>query len=331
VIDAVRLALTAVRTRDVPESGELTVVELQGAPGVLLGVDHLRRPHMLLGLSELGATELTRDISALQLGVRTLSVGGETHSFLDVTCLFQSVADVFEHFVAAVADRVNARLGDAPNALTEVLEKWKQFLIPAETPIGRGKLAATLGELLVLRDIVRADPSRRVDSWVGPSGARHDFRRGSVALEVKTTRAHTSHEVTIHGEDQLERPEDGFLYLHFVRLEEVPSGGETVQSLIDDLLSSGATADRLFEALTAAGIPVAELAATSDTSFQVRERLTLPIDDEAARIVPSSFVGGARPSGVVDLSYVISLDHFIDRSLTDSDYRQLIVHFAEAA
>lgn len=330
MIDAVRVALTAVRTREVPHPGDLTVVELRGAPRVLLGVDELRRAHMLLQLDEPCVTRLTSDVSALEIGVRSLSVDGQTRSFLDVACLFESVAEVFEHFVAAVADRIDARPQDAQAALMEVLEKWKQFLIPSDAPIGRGKLAAAFGELLVLRDIVGADPIRRVDSWVGPFGARHDFRRGSVALEVKTTRAHTSRQVTIHGEDQLEAPQDGSLHLHFVRLEEVPSGGETVQSLVDDLLSSGATADRLFDALAAAGMPLAELAASSDTSFQVRERLTLTIDEHAPRIIAGSFVGGARPIGVLDLSYVISLDHFIERSLTEVDYRELIVHLAEA-
>jgi hypothetical protein len=286
---------------------------------------------MLLRLEQPSATNLTSDVSALELGVRALSVGEETRTYLDVTCLFESVADVFEHFVAAVADRVNAKPEDATGALTEVLEKWKTFLIPAQEPLGRGKLAAAFGELLVLRDIVGTDPLKRIDSWVGPFGARHDFRRAAVAVEVKTTRSHTSREVTIHGEDQLEAPEGGSLYLHFVRLEEVPSGGETVQSLVDDVLSSGATADRLFQALTAAGIPLAELAATTDTSFEVRERLTLPIDDHAPRIVAASFIGGARPTGVLDLTYVISLDHFIERSLSEVDYRQLLVQLAEAA
>ena len=89
------------------------------------------------------------------------------------------------------------------------------------------------------------------------------------------TRAHTSREVTIHGEDQLEPPSNGTLHLHFVRLEEVPSGGETVHSLVDDLLSAGAPTDRLFLALAASGIPVAELSATGDVPFDVRERLTV--------------------------------------------------------
>ena len=158
---------------------------------------------------------------------------------------------------------------------------------PSEAPVGRARLAAVFAELLVLRDVVRVDPISRVDSWVGPHGARHDFRRGQVALEVKTTRAHTSRDVTIHGEDQLEPPDNGTLHLHFVRLEEVPGTGETVQSLVDDLLSAGAPSVRLFLALAASGIPVAELSASADVAFDIRERLTLPVDADMPRVVPS--------------------------------------------
>jgi hypothetical protein len=284
---------------------------------------------MLLPLVE-GAPDVSSDVASLGVGVRPLDVGGEIRSFVDVVCLLQSVADVFEHFVAAVADRVLAAPADPTRALVAVLEKWKQFLTPPDAPVGRAKLAEVFAELLVLREVLRADPTNRVDCWLGPFGARHDFRRGNTALEVKTTRAHTSRDVTIHGEDQLERPESGTLHLHFVRLEEVPSGGESLQSVVDDLLSAGAATDRLFEALAAAGIPLAELSASGDVTFDVRERLTLPIDADTPRIVASSFLGGARPLGVLELTYVISLDHFIERALTGDEYLRLISKLAQA-
>lgn len=331
MIDAVRVALAAVRTRDRPQRGDLTVVALQGVPGLLIGVDDLRRPHLLLPLEPDEAGSVDSDVASLDVGTRALVVGDQTRSFLDVTCLVQSVADVFEHFVAAVADRVLAVPSDPARALRDVLEKWKQFLTAPDAPVGRAKLAAVFAELLVLRDIVRADPISRVDSWIGPYGARHDFRRIDTALEVKSTRSHTSREVEIHGEDQLEPPENGTLHLHFVRLEEVPSGGETVQSLVDDLLSAGAATDRLFPALAAAGIPLAELSASGDVAFDIREQLTLPIDADTPRIVPSSFVGGARPVGVLDITYAISLDALVDRALMRDDYLRLISQLAEVS
>jgi hypothetical protein len=328
VIDAVRVALAAVRTRERPHAGELSVVELHGVPEMLIGVDELYRPHMLLPVDAEPLPALSSDVATLEVGVRALVIDDETRSFLDVTCLLQSVADVFEHFVAAVADRVQAAPAEPTRAVLDVLEKWKQFLTPPDAPVGRAKLAAVFAELLVLRDIARADPTSRIDSWVGPFGARHDFRRGSSALEVKESRAHTSREVTIHGEDQLQAPPGGTLHLHFVRLEEVPSGGETVRSIVDDLLSAGAATDRLFQALAAAGVPLAELSASHDVAFDVRERLTLPIDADTPRIVPESFVEGAKPAGVLDLNYVISLDHFIDRALPAKGFTALIHQLA---
>jgi hypothetical protein len=325
MIDAIRVALTAARTGGVPNHGDLIVVELPGVSRVLLGMDDLRRPHLLLELSsDIDSPTGSSDIATLEIGERPLVLAGQTLRFIDVACLFQSVADVFEHFVSAVAERIQFGQLEPANALSEVLEKWKQFLVPASAPVGREKLAATMGELLVLLDIVRTDPARRVDSWLGPFGGRHDFRRGSSALEVKTTRAHTSRDVTIHGEDQLDAPANGSLHLHFVRLEHVPSGGESLVSVVDDLLSAGVAADSLFEALAASGIPVSELAATADVPFEVRERLTILVDEATPRIVPASFLGGTIPTGVVDLSYKINLDSSLAGALNPTRYLNVV-------
>jgi hypothetical protein len=59
--------------------------------------------------------------------------------------------------------------------------------------------------------------------------------------------------------------------------------------------------------------------------------LTLPVDSGMPRIVPSSFVGGARPLGVLDVSYVIDLDHQLDAALRDSEYDVLLGSLAEGA
>jgi hypothetical protein len=94
--------------------------------------------------------------------------------------------------------------------------------------------------------------------------------------------------------------------------------------VVDELLSAGVSAEALFSALNATGIPVTELAATARVAFAVRERLTIPVDDETPRIVPASFVAGVRPVGVVDISYVIDLDHSLARALDDDAYAVLV-------
>lgn len=105
--------------------------------------------------------------------------------------------------------------------------------------------------------------------------------------------------------------------------------GRSVSSLVDELLTAGAPAEQLFKAVAAAGIPIAQLAATTGITFDVRERLTLPVDEQIPVIVPASFVGGSRPGGVIDISYVIDLDRCLGSALPEPVYTDLIRAIAE--
>jgi hypothetical protein len=322
VIDTVRTAYTALRTQPPPAGDDLAVLALESVPGAYAGIDELARPHLLLAVHP--GSPPPAEIATLAIGTRLLVIGGKETAFLDVTCLFEALAEVFDQFVAVVLERQLTSGDSAEAAVTTVLAKWREFLVAGTDPPGRDKLAAVFGELLVVLDAVRSGGPTAVGSWAGPFGGRHDMRGGTTALEVKTTRSHTSRQVTIHGEDQLVPPDGGVLYLHFVRLEQVPGAGRSVSALVDELLTAGAPTEQLFEAITAAGVPVAQLAATTAITFDVRERLTLPVDDQMPRMVPTSFIGGSRPGGVVDISYVIDLDKCLDSALTEQAYTDLL-------
>jgi hypothetical protein len=328
VIDAVRATFTALREGKHPGPGDLNVLPIGTHEGVFLGLDDQSRPHVLLATDDDFVP--VSDLATLELGSRMLVIGTTPSRFLDIACLFEALADVFDYFVVAVVERL-AEVGVPPaQAVTEVLEQWRQFLIAGAGPPGRDRLAALFGELVVLLDVVRAPGSERIDAWVGLFRGRHDFRRGATAVEVKTTRSHTSRVVTIHGEDQLLEPEGGKLFLHLVRLEEVPEGGRSVSSVVDEILAAGAPARNVFEALTAGGMPAADLSAAGRVQFDVRERVTFPIDADAPRIVPASFTTGARPVGVIDVSYRIDLDHVLDRALDASAYEAIVTHLSTA-
>jgi hypothetical protein len=130
--------------------------------------------------------------------------------------------------------------------------------------------------------------------------------------------------VTIHGEDQLEAPGGGVLFLHFIRLEESDRSGRSVSSVADELLDLGAPAEQLFTALARAGLPVAHLPDVADIGFEVRERLTFPVVDPLPRVVPATFRDGVRPLGVVDLQYKVDLDHAMQQVLDLSEYMGVI-------
>ena len=311
MIDEVRLSLAALRTSELPVADDLVTVPVPDQPTARLALDRHGRPHLLLHLPpEDGPGELPAPrIATLDVGLRQLVIGSSSETYLDVACLFEAVAEVFEHFVVAVLDEVEDEGLPPVTAVLKVLEKWRRFLEPTPSGPSREKLASVFGELLVLLDVLREDPVRRLDVWTGPFGGRHDFRRAEHALEVKTTRSHTGRTVTVNGEDQLDPPADGALHLQLIRLEEVAGGDQSVSVLVDALLELGTSAEALFDALTAMGLPAVDIPVSGEVTFEVRERRTFVVDDGLPRIVPASFVAGARPVGVVDLTYEIDLDH----------------------
>ena len=101
-----------------------------------------------------------------------------------------------------------------------------------------------------------------------------------------------------------------------------------MSNLADEILAAGASAQELFHALATAGIPPADLAAVDGVRFDVRERTTFPVDERLPRIVPASFLDGARPVGVIDLSYRIDLDHALDWALDEASYAEVVRQLA---
>lgn len=319
MINEVRLAYAALATRGIAEHDGLVTLAIDSVDGAYVAMDEHLRPHLLLKAES--EIEIAPEVTTLAISTRSLRIAGREILVLDVTCLLTSLSEVFDHFAAAVIQRISDAAESPAGAVTSVLAAWRSFLVPPTGPPSPDKIAATLGELIVVRDAVRNSGRVDIGFWSGPFGQRHDLRGGRTALEVKTTRAHTGYRVTVHGEDQLLPPENGHLYLHFLRLESVHQGQLRLTEVVDELLDAGVSAEQLFRALAASGVPAADLPATDNTTFDVLERVTVPVDDQTPRIVPSSFAGGQCPLGVVDITYVIDLSYAVERSLEEDDYK----------
>ena len=165
------------------------------------------------------------------------------------------MAEVFEHFVVSVNERLSATDESAVRAVETVLLRWRQLLIAPSGPPGRNRLAEILSEPLAVSDVVHASEVPRIEFWVGPFGARHDMRCGSMAVEVTTTRSRTGHRVTtIRGADQLLAPEQGVFEQLGVRVRKNDLGSRPTQraapqcTLVDvldgDLIHEGDGRDR---------------------------------------------------------------------------------------
>jgi hypothetical protein len=226
---------------------------------------------------------------------------------------------VFERLAGEICERVLARPDEYRTIPQLTLSRWRQLLEPGKEPLGESGLMGVYGELWVLRQMVAEDPLRRIEHWVGPDRAMHDFRRGAVAVEVKSSSARNGRTVEIHGSEQLAAPTAGCLYLVYVGLRE-SSAGMTLRELINDLQGLGVDPTDFEQLLARTGISEA-----SDTRpFEVREELWYPIDETFPRVVPTSFIGGRVPEGILNLNYQLDLAGSYPAPLT-ADARLIVL------
>lgn len=327
MIDTVRLSFAALREVAPPDERSLRVDGIN--PGVYLGLDPAGKHHLLVESPD--PPIRPSGVAALSTTHRELKIGSQLKRYLDVTCEHDDLVEVFHHFIAAVFERISVDAPDNGHVVMRTLAVWREFFSPATGRPSPDTVTGVIGELLFLRDLARVASSDGIAAWTGPKGGRHDFRSGDVALEVKTTRAHTRRVISVSGEEQFVPPDGGTLYLHFLRLEESPGTGVSLLDLIDEIVSTGVPRSELLAGLAGAGIPPSALSTVGTAWFDVRERLTLPVDDRMPRITPATFSAGRRPAGILGINYRVDLDHAIEHALPPNEYEALVRQFLPSA
>lgn len=242
---------------------------------------------------------------ALRAEVAQFSAGVEATDALHVWCRDPKCNDAFTAFAVFLLDRK----ADEKRLEVVLTESYAEFerLLGAGEDINGPRLTGLMGELLVLLDGVRISPGM-VLHWSGPRGERHDFRKGTSAIEVKCSLRSElkANRVRISDWDQLEVPKGGELHLHSIRLEQVTEGEWSVPSLLGAIKSH----------LNSNGLAMLnELLAKYDQTligctreFSVKERSTYHVVDGFPRLVPSMLNAGKAP-GVSGVSYALDLDH----------------------
>ena len=324
LVDQIRLGWVVLGEADAPVGGGITthpVIEI-GDESLLLGLDGAGVPYLLIPAPGRGPEE---DVGMVTVRNRELVTGAGPRPFVVVSCLEVSLRDVFDHFLAGVIAAVEADSGQHPGAVAvKVLARWNALFRTTGAALGPSDLAALLAELLVLEMVVERDPGRSVAVWTGPEEARHDLRRGSTAVEVKSTLSHTARQVTIHGIDQLEPPGDGSLTLAWHRFDLVPEGPLSVYTVADRLVAAGVSAVELYDRMDAAGSPLSLREQHDGVRFSLREQRFFAVAGDFPRLVTASFPAGV-PDGVDDITYKVVLpaddavlgvaarDHVLDR------------------
>ncbi|MGY1722732.1 PD-(D/E)XK motif protein [Blastococcus sp. SYSU DS0533] len=269
---------------------------------IAAAVDHDGTRHLLLPIPIGTPVATDRRSRSVTIERRELIVDGERCWFIDVACQQPALNDLFERLAVEICERVAAEPEDYLVIPGRTLSRWRQLLEAGKEPLTPGQVVGLFGELWVLREMVAEDPLRRVDHWVGPDNAVHDFRRGRVAVEVKTSTTRNGRIVEIHGADQLAVAASDKLILVYLRVREA-SEGINLRKLVTSLEAQGVDPVSLRGRLNAAGVPLD----LNSPSYEVIEERWFTVRDSFPRIIPDSFLGGRVPEGILSLSYRLDL------------------------
>lgn len=280
------------------------VTSLNGPVRLALGSSGQAR--LLLPLANGEVATSVVGAPALQVEVSTYSANGKPQRFLDLTCLTAELETVFHE----VADHILLRVAEGAgcvDAARSTIEEFRALLLrPRSSEVPGSQVAGLVGELLFLRRLTERS-AHAWKSWRGPAGDRHDFARGSTAVEVKVTTRKGKSEVSINGIEQLAEPAGGELYLLHYEIETVASGILSVSALGRSVLAEASEPERVRELLAAIGCTDVDADAWNEKSFRLENETLYRVERGFPRLIQSSLAGAAVPEGISNVCYVTDL------------------------
>lgn len=312
--------------------GEFRVTEAGVASaegGSLYALDHKGLRHLLIPIRLGVPVEADERSSGVHIVGRTLEDGRGEANFVDVACLKPHLGEVFGHLAQEVLEGLSADPGRPAAAARRALNRWRELLERERTGIlTQSEMIGLFGELLILERLSRRNPEA-VRIWMGPTGARFDFQRGPLGVEVKTTTSLQQRLVRIHGVDQLDVPPGSELHLAVVSVEVVNNAGESIPDVVARIRSQGVDALEFSSRLGSAGYSDHDAPYYARIRFAVRAEAVYKVDPDFPRITRASLVGGNLPAGVTDLQYTVDLTSPPPAPLSSEQAQQLWAVLAE--
>lgn len=235
-----------------------------------------------------------------------------------------------EIFAVLSADLVNAIVAEPSSAaaLQRCIDRlcmW-QGLFDRIAPEGLSeeRQRGLFGELVVLDQLLltSGDLLDGVVAWIGANSAPQDFRRGGLAIEVKTSLAKRHAKIMISNEKQLdERPHDR-LVLASVRLDESELHGVSLPDLVAQVrlrLAGDEPAARLFdERLMLADYLDVHAPLYEGRRYRVASTRWFHVEGEFPRLTEANL-----PAGVGDIHYSIIADDLGAWEMDDETVRDV--------
>jgi hypothetical protein len=126
-----------------------------------------------------------KDTSPLaEVQIAVISVLDET--FIQVSTASKQLYPEFVSFINSSVQRISSQPTDPESAIIETLKAWRTLLAPLAV-MSEEQQVGLWGELYILKLMLNSVIS--ANCWVGPQGEPHDFRAGTIELEIKTTRS----------------------------------------------------------------------------------------------------------------------------------------------
>ncbi len=287
-----------------PNPGQATVVVIgpdRNLSEARLALDHLGVIHLFVALPPGRETFALPLAEVLPAKWFAEEVDDAESSALDIACPDPKLIPTFLSLLGEMLTRVDESGDACIDELMRVLGGWREALAREQRASSRQRAIGLFGELTVLRQIARTDPTRAMAVWRGKEGYRHDFFHNN-AVEVKAYTGTNSPSVEIHGVYQLDPPSGGDLHLIALRLEE-SSAGKTVADLIDELDALGVPRGFLFERSTDDSPIISE-----DTlRFVVAEERLFHVTEDFPGL-RASRISAERLIGVSNLRFALMLD-----------------------
>ncbi len=176
---------------------------------------------------------------------------------------------------------------------------WKELLGNKNVDL---RVYDTLGELWVLKFL--AERGEHAE-WNGPNGATYDIDCDEYYTEVKSSTSRNKRQITLSNLFQLDPPDGKKLFLVFCQFEASVSG-ICIDGLIDDLEKLGYSRADLNKKLEKVGLEKGKTA--RKRCYMIHAATKYIVNDSFPAIRDTSFVGGVLPSGVMSITYTVTLD-----------------------
>ncbi|MET7530224.1 PD-(D/E)XK motif protein [Streptomyces goshikiensis] len=297
-----------------------------------VGVDYEGRRHILIPIPSDRRLRAGLDGPGLRLRKRPLEDEETFQYYADLSCLRDDLGDLFTELCVDIMGAAEDLPQNPVKALYRVLDRWRALFRTQGTLLGPDQLAGLFGELTVLHRLLELEPSAH-RLWSGPDGHRHDFSGATDAVEVKTSTADEGRRARIHGLDQLEPPTGGTLSLVWLglRRETGPTVGETVPSLVDQLLRLCDDESALLDSLARVGYRVTDADKYHDVRFVVREERWYRVGPGFPGLTAQTLTAAGVPVSVLDVSYTVDLSGSVPMAMEPSEAFRAVENLLQGA